>query len=277
MKRLKRSSELVSILEAMGRPFTLVSTNGTATVKADGFGTVTLTDSALDGAGLRFVKAVKKEIGERMAGEEMPDLGPRDVRYFGAHPVTAVFDDVAEIDLSAAYWNTAHDMGLISGPTWEKGLSADVPKQARLMALGSIASIKTKMRFDGEEYHFEGTQQGDYRGWFFAVAKRVGEVVSDYFEANPDTCLLYWVDAVFVRVSQRGAAREFFAERGYAVKEKAVVSADCRVLPGGGFRMAFKMADGMEKVFQKRGRDEFSDIQKRLAFARELEAVGFLG
>ena len=176
----------------------------------------------ISAAHLNFIKKTKKELCHnaeklgRFEDKERP-------AYIGFTPTFEgdfSFDhgQYVELDIVGAYWKTAFDFGLISEDTYKHG--NEVPKGVRLMALGSAASVKEEMRFDGEKYIFVGIEKNDHgRNAFFRISKHIDNLLKECLQVVSSEGAFFWVDAVFIRRKWKDFIIETLNGKGYQIKE----------------------------------------------------------
>jgi hypothetical protein len=216
-------SQIIDILKRMKKPFYVTFTNTTTKVETSEK-TYMLSDSDLSFKTLGFIKSVRDF--QRLNKNIYPELRANDISYFKWGNVEpGIYKDVVEVDVNNAYWNEALKQGIINEKIYQNGISSH-DKTARLVSLGSLATIKNKYFFDGEKMTFvEQVIDSDTRKMFFSVAKAIDDIMIKVFEkTGMNNCLFYWVDAIFIRSF---ALREVLAEfeaAGLTVKQKRIVN-----------------------------------------------------
>jgi len=146
---------------------------------------------------LRFIKKVKKHTNE--CGIEEPER--RKISYFSKAniPNRTTYNNCLELDVNKAYWNIALHKGYISEQIFDEGLEID--KQIRLIALGSIASVKEVWEFIPK---LGLVQKGEIvneltRSYFFDVCSYLDNIMDEATKGFGNSILFYWVDAFFSR------------------------------------------------------------------------------
>jgi hypothetical protein len=151
------------------------------------------------------------------------------IRYFyynknitiGSH-----FENCWEVDLSAAYWESAWQMGLLSKELYEEGLSKKIAKKTRLAALGSLARIKTHCSFDGKK---ESTPVDirciETEFLWFVICNYTAKVMFSGIRGLGADFLFYWVDAVMLKSKTNVKALEkHFKKKGFKCTVEPVKS-----------------------------------------------------
>jgi len=131
-------------------------------------------------------------------------------------------EDLIYIDINGAYWQTAHNLGIINDALYVKGL--EVNKVVRLAALGSLAKTKDIWKYDGKNLKKTETVRSPNENLWFAICKRVSDVMSEVVNAIGDDFVFYWVDGIYVKNKPevlQGVMSKFI-EKGYTSKFELV-------------------------------------------------------
>lgn len=199
-------SDIIKRLVAWKCPFRAEITGSTRTIIVDRMNTKYLcTESNLPFKTLGFIKQVKSR-AEKTGIEIQPWKG-RDIDYFKFSNLRpGVYKDVIEIDVNGAYWEIAHRLGYTDRETYKAGKK--VEKRDRLVALGSLATVKRIYEFDGENSRSLGEEKNDVtRSYFFHVARELDLIMKKVFHLYEQRVLFYWVDAFFVESKAQGFVR----------------------------------------------------------------------
>lgn len=174
-------------------------------------------ETSIDPKNLNFIKQTKRLLIEAKAEHTTAS----DVNFFfvGANNgATHFLKNVVEVDITKAYWFAAYHLGYINKNHLDKGLEID--KVSRLVAIGSAATIKWSMNFDGREYtNFEESISPEGRNAFFTICKRVSAAISS---AMGDTGFLAWVDAVFCPADEAERVEAALEDFGFTSKRKNI-------------------------------------------------------
>ena len=144
-----------------------------------------------------------------------------------------MIEDVMEIDVNAAYWQTAYNMGLISAAIYKRGL--EINKIARLASLGSLAKVTEEWVFDGEKMELKPPMSSfATENIWFAICKRVSDIMNKAVAAAGKGFVFYWVDGIYVKNDAETISRliQYFSSIGYEVKMSPVANIKFR---GDGF------------------------------------------
>lgn len=131
--------------------------------------------------------------------------------------VEKTIDNCIEIDLNAAYWNKALQLGYIDKNIYDKASYSKISKKARLIALGSLA--KTTYFYNGENgiLTLSGKQRELTAGIFFHIAHEVSiDILTIAYSLK--TFIFYWVDAIFLREKEFKKASDLISIFGYEYK-----------------------------------------------------------
>lgn len=207
----------------------------------------TFSETHVDPKDLNFIKQTKKMLIEANAEHATAS----DVGFFfiGANNGSTHFiRDVVEVDITKAYWYAAYHLGYIDRAHLEKGLGVD--KVSRLVAIGSAATVRWEMDYDGQEYTtFRETVSPEGRNAFFTICKRVSAAIS---QAMGDTGFLAWVDAVFCPASEADAVEAALESFGFTSKRKNIRWAWFQDLPEYRKITFLEVGDSTEKMTKVR-------------------------
>jgi hypothetical protein len=128
-------------------------------------------------------------------------------------------EDLVYIDINGAYWKTAYNLGVISSSIYKRGLDTD--KVVRLAALGGLAKRKDIWRFNGKEFKKQKPIRSiSTENIWFAICKRVSDVMSEVAKKIGSNFVFYWVDGIYVKNDTATIAQisEMFLKYGYTTK-----------------------------------------------------------
>lgn len=210
-------------------PFKKVSTNERVVVHAEGrWGSWMNNDSSFPAAELNFIKQVKKHIVTNNTFKKVRNYFKdeqriKKIKYFfyntkrqpGDH-----FEEVYEIDLKNAYWDTAYNLPkdgskLFSKEIYEKGLT--VSKKSRLAAIGSLARVKRITEFDGtEQKSLPDEHSIETEFLWHTICHKIGKTMAKGSKLVKDDFLFFWVDAMFVKSkAAKDEIEKYFKSQGY--------------------------------------------------------------
>jgi hypothetical protein len=225
-ERIKLLKHKCLYLYNTGKPFFLIKTGNTYQLKSDYFnakavgGNFTTQD-------LHFIKSVKNyvlknAIGAKLAGV---DYNTKDINYIEVKDFAAgeVIKDVVEIDIDHAYWETAYHLGVIDKSIYKKGLK--VSKKVRLAALGTLARRTETWVYSNKRMNkLPDIRSRTTENIWFAICKRVSDVMGLALNAVKEDFVFYWVDGMYIRNNINAVAKVMgvFNEWGYEVKSKLI-------------------------------------------------------
>jgi len=218
-------SDFEEYLKGSGCKYRLEFTNNTSVIFFDGSKYI-LSDELLLPYELRFIQSVKK-YSEKL-NIELPDFIASRIEYFSTGNIrNGVYYDVCEVDINSAYWEAAAKNNFISNDIYLKGVNKfpgqkdKISKKCRLIALGSLATVKTIVDFDGSDYKYVSTKKNNKtRKYFFKCALDISKVMKDAINESGGSVLFHWCDAIFIHANYVDSVMSFFNERGYSVKVK---------------------------------------------------------
>lgn len=199
--RLKIFKDKCSYLYKFGKPFTLTKSGSTYELQSE-----YLNEKAVKGrfapSAMNFVKKVKKYIVDNDMAVKFieKDYKGMDIRYIevGDYAEGEVIEDIALIDIKAAYWQTAKNLGIIDERLFKQGMNMD--KITRLASLGSLAKTKDVWRFDGEYMVLAKTERSyATENLWFAICKRVSDVMQRISKEIGKDFIFYWVDGIYIK------------------------------------------------------------------------------
>lgn len=170
---------------------------------------------------LNFIKSVKNYVKKNDIDIEFNecDYSSERIDYIKVNKfkVGDVLEDLRCIDIKSAYWQTALNLGIISKEIYDKGMN--VGKVVRLAALGSLAKKKDIWSFDGKELKKMDTVRSEYENLWFAICKKVSDIMNHVVKSIGDDFVFYWVDGIYVKRSEGLLEKitKIFEEKGYFV------------------------------------------------------------
>lgn len=249
---LNKSSELIQFLTHNEIPYISYSTMSSKRVDSGGY-RYYVSDLKLTGKELGFLSTVRRDARNFCKNNEQKIIDRKGIYYtLLENLLPGHYNNIVEIDISAAYWSCALQLGIIDISTYEKGLT--MSKAARLVALGSLASSKMVFSFNGKELKRIGEninlklsfkpdsndfeivgesekKDQDLNWLFFWISNEIGYVVRDVYNTlngmKKDGCIGFWIDAVFVDRELIFDAIDIIAYHGYDCKVKGTTSVNC--------------------------------------------------
>jgi hypothetical protein len=180
---------------------------------------------------LKFIKSVRGYIKKHEIYNKPQfadnQIFPEEVHYVKVArvPMFQKFENVCEVDIDQAYWETAYQLGIISDEIYFKGSKGNISKKARLTALGSLAKKKYNYHFKGDKL-LEMTVDKEelLENLWFTICKRVSDVMNKVIDALNGDFVFYWVDGIYFKNTPENVAiaMNLFIEFGYNSKFKKI-------------------------------------------------------
>ncbi len=221
--------EKIELLIQMGIPFRKESTKGRSVLHAEqGWGSWMNKESSFRASELSFIKNVKAYIKKhetwRAVRNNFTDkegniiqkkLGKIKYFYYSKKLKAGdYFENIIEIDLKNAYWDTAFKMGLFDERIYQKGLT--VTKKSRLAAVGSFAKVVKVFEFDGKiETVKPPIKEDEIEFLWHTISYRVGRLMAKAMRLIGNDFLFFWVDAIFIKPGKEKQIIKLFKEAGF--------------------------------------------------------------
>jgi len=225
MSPRKRSiKNKIAFLTSMGEPFELRVGSSSLKLKSSLYNDAYHNKSLLDLKELNFINMVRHHVEKNEVHLQFLDqYFPEDVCYVDVNKkgcMGKTFDDVVEVDIDQAYWDTAFMMGVITQEIREKGLKHR--KIVRLVALGSLAKKVDIYRFDGKVLRRQPQPERSEltENIWYSICKRVSDVMISAVRKLEGDYIFYWVDGIYMQNNKRSISKAMntFLESGYQCK-----------------------------------------------------------
>jgi hypothetical protein len=219
---LKKKCEcLVELKE----PFTMIK-SGSSYELASRIWNEKASTRAFTSSDLSFINSVRNHIDKYAKSIDFIDTyyAGEEINYIrvNEYKVGERIEDLMYIDINGAYWQTAHNLGIISDKLYLRGL--DVGKIVRLAALGSLAKKKDIWKFDGNDFKKMETIKNPNENLWFAICKKVSDVMGQVVSAIGDDFVFYWVDGIYIKNKPDVLVKvyQIFSELGYTTKTEPI-------------------------------------------------------
>lgn len=183
---------------------------------------------------LHFVKMVKdyvlkSKISKRIKNDFLRNKkGQRvynHIKYFNYKDLkrNCYYDnELYEIDINAAYWDTSYKLTIINDILHKQGLT--VQKKTRLAALGSLAKQTKLFACDGKNpMEWIKTDRKKTEYLWFKICEHLGNVMWRAQHACGSKFMFYWVDGIYVQgLNAAAAVAESFEKDGYKYKVRKI-------------------------------------------------------
>lgn len=240
--------------------FQLHKTTYSRTIETEDMTIMFTGDGTRDKRILQLISKVRSDAEGYLDRVDMENL--KDIKYFDVIE-TPSKGMVSKVDINSAYWKTALQKGVITKSTDDflKEIygkdEVKVMKQARLKALGSLATTKTS------EVYFHGKLVPDitictprhtkpvYKDICASVDRIMGECAMQV-----ENCFYYYWDCMFVDSKFEKQAVEFFKSKDYDVKV-GHCTMRYEMIAGNYYLMAKEVDSNEEKQYMVRAEDRF--------------------
>jgi hypothetical protein len=185
-------------------PFKLTSVNGNYNLESQYVNKRTFhRTQLLTGKELGFCNRVRSHAKKLDQGALFKkDYFESDIQYMECSKKlkNKCFEDVVEIDIDQAYWETAYQLKIIPKELYDMGLSDEISKRARMVALGSFAKKTYNYTFNGKQLLVHDVERSlTTENMWFTICKRVSDVMQEIKKTMGDDYIFYWVDGVYVK------------------------------------------------------------------------------
>jgi hypothetical protein len=224
MIKTKNPEQLIRILQKRGEKFMIQKTTLTTKIFWNDEKIFFVnSDTNLNNYELNLIRAVKTHV-EKNLNLPYPYIKPM---YIDLKPMKEgqEYKDLFELDLSAAFWESAKELNIISPEIYAKGLHEKISKKARLLSLGNLAKTIIESNFNGQEYSPARIITSKLtEGCFFGCAQRTSEIMLICKMILGADYLFFWCDAIFFRPGINNVQKlaDFLNSIGYPFKLKKI-------------------------------------------------------
>lgn len=158
------------------------------------------------------------------------------------------YKNVAEADITKAYYQAARNLGLISEDFYKECLL--LPKLERLRLLGTIATQKFITVYKkGKRKDMQIKIDKDLRRAWFIICDHVADVMTEISEMLGTSFLFYWVDGIFFTDTAR--ARQMIRKAGekFSFEWKFIQVEEMTAINKEGVVEILLIKNGEKKVF----------------------------
>jgi hypothetical protein len=208
----------------MQEPYTIEISNHRLALKGEN-DTFMNSDGMMDAKELHIIKQVRHDIIKYDLAKKIPSafkkkaIVKKNVLYYNYSDSiqrNTQLGPCVEIDLSAAYWETAYKLGLITDELYKKG--EGISKRTRLAAIGSLAKRKLIRAFDGQKEYTIIDKRRETSYLWDVICYHVSLVMQDAAKAAGKDFLFFWTDALFVNEKAAKKVVSCFTKHGYNCK-----------------------------------------------------------
>ena len=152
---------------------------------------------------------------------------PEDINYVATkkRPEHTEIEDVIEIDIDQAYWQTAYLLGVVPENLYKEGSKevGKISKIGRLICLGSLAKKEVVYHFKGKRLLKQETIRSVLtENIWYSICKRVADLMVEAKKIAGNDFMLYWVDGIYIKNDPEKVKLivEMFKKNNYDIKTK---------------------------------------------------------
>lgn len=176
-----------------------------------------------DMKGLLLIGAVRKDAKKYLEKNTIEKIYASKTDFFNLLDIVKSNQVIVKIDFKAAYWTYALDKGIITQQTnekfleWYENIDVYYSKEARLKAIGSLATTKfTNVYIKGRWHHAEPVYREPTRDLYMSICNGIDNLMKDVNYEIPN-CVYYYWDCIFMEKGHEQQAIEYIKSRGYNV------------------------------------------------------------
>jgi len=210
------------------RPFMLYKSGSTYHLQS-GIWNEKAFKAGFDPKDLSFIKSVKNYVVKSGIAIDFLDnsYANDDIDYIRVNKFKSgdVLTDLVYIDINSAYWHAAFQLNVISKEIYEKALDPknNISKVVRLAALGSLAKRSDVWSYDGLKLKkLDTVKSYDTENVWFAICKRVSDVMTEISKKIGDDFVFYWVDGIYVKKEAKETVENYLKHSGFNSKMESI-------------------------------------------------------
>jgi len=219
---MDRYERYIKGLQGRGEDFELTRTTYTRKIIKDNAVVMFNETGEPDFKGLQLLNKVRKDAKAYMARDCV--IRNSYINFFDMIEMPTTNKLIHKIDIRSAYWNYSRKVDLVSKETHGcfmdlyKDEPNKVAKNARLKALGSLATTKYMIEFKNgkPDYDTERTETQPTKPVYMEVCRSIDDVMKECVQQVPG-CIYYYWDCIFVNAEFSDQAIDYFKEKEYEV------------------------------------------------------------
>jgi hypothetical protein len=165
----------------------------------------------------------KKFLAKKTKEDSLEEVRSLETDFFNLLDIIKSDEIIVKVDIKQAYWEYALKVGIITKATndkfltWYENIDAYYAKQARLKALGSLATSKFTSIYQGGKLTYNKPPSTEKtRDIYMEVCNGIDRLMKDC-NFNVDGCKYYYWDCIFVSKEFEQDAIDYINSRGYDV------------------------------------------------------------
>lgn len=183
----------------------------------------------------------------------------KDIDFFNLLDIIKSDEVIVKVDIKGAYWEAALKKGIVTQETnekflkWYENTDPHYAKQARLKALGSLATTKYKNYYrKGRITHNDPPSPQPTRPLYMEICSEIDRLMKDcnFYVSG---CKYYYWDCIFVAKENQEEAVEYIKSRGYDIS--SIVETKLEFVTVGGTDWVISMSDNISYVTKRENKD----------------------
>lgn len=173
--------------------------------------------------GLLLIGAVRKDARKYLEKNTVEKIYASKTDFFNLLDVVKSDQVIKKIDFKAAYWTYALAKTIVTQQTnekfleWYENIDVFYAKQARLKAIGSLATTKfTNVYEKGRWAYSKPVYTEPTKDLYMAICNGIDNLMKDV-NYNIPGCIYYYWDCIFVAEGYEQQAVDYIKNRGYDV------------------------------------------------------------
>jgi len=220
---IKRYADKLESLKRKKMDFELVTTSYTKKIITKNEVMFFNDEGDNDNKVLLLISAVRNDAKNFLKKSNIEDVANIETDFFNLLDIIENDEVIVKVDLKSAYWEYALKVGIISQKTnekflsWYEGIESFYAKQARLKALGSLATSKfTSIYKDGKFAYSMPVHTEKTKAIYMEICNGIDRLMKDC-NINVEGCVYYYWDCIFVKKKFEQQVIDYINSRGYDV------------------------------------------------------------
>lgn len=196
---------------------------------------------------LLLISAVRNDAKKFLEKNSVAKMNIKKTDFFNVLDIIDSEKVYKKIDIRSAYWIYAMKLGVVTEDTnnkfieWYKNVDYDYAKNARLKALGSLATTKFhKIYVKGRYSYSKPVAHEPTKDLYMEICNGIDRLMKDV-NFNVEGCTYYYWDCMFIEDKFEQDAIDYFKKRGYDI---SVEETKLEFLTIGGVGYLLALRDG---------------------------------
>ena len=213
-------------LKARGQTFEVEKTTYTKKITYGAIRMIFNNEGDIDNNVLSLISAVRKDASNYIAKTSYEEINRLNdergkINFFNMLNLINDEDVVVKVDVKSAYWEHAMKKGIITEETNNKykklfeGVDIKIAKDARLKALGSLATSKLRQKYSKGKLVKEEVTVQPTKPLYMLICSGIDDLMNE-LSRSIDGCFYYYWDCIFVGKQHEKEAIDFLRNKGYS-------------------------------------------------------------